>query len=416
MIPSVVAEGIPGNQPAPRKKEFWPRELVLGLLPLLIGFEMLIWIAYLPLGLRGVAVFRTLFTSGYMLRTHDARDIHDPDKLGNLSDRLVPLGLTLNQPMDHPAYEALLFAPLSLLPYRTALVAFIVLNLGVIAWCVRLLQLSLRVLSERWIFFPALLFPAFFPVTYALTRGADSILLLALLAGALAWIRTGRDLQAGVLVGLGVFKFQIVIPIALLFLLWKRWRFMLGFGISSATAALISLLLVGTQGAKQYASMLLGMSVNLRSEADAMRYSLSPKTMLNLRGLLSALFDGRLPHWWVQGLILASSLAVLLVVARCRPSLPLAIITAALVSYHLNAPDATVLLIPIGTCLCSDSVLAALAAAAALMVPVIAINPFYGFIGAIPILGLFFVYVLRKGVISVDEVASPLSPLSPLSC
>jgi len=147
MIPSVVAEGIPGNQPAPRKKEFWPRELVLGLLPLLIGFEMLIWIAYLPLGLRGVAVFRTLFTSGYMLRTHDARDIHDPDKLGNLSDRLVPLGLTLNQPMDHPAYEALLFAPLSLLPYRTALVAFIVLNLGVIAWCVRLLQPSLRVLS-----------------------------------------------------------------------------------------------------------------------------------------------------------------------------------------------------------------------------------------------------------------------------
>jgi hypothetical protein len=411
MIQSTASE-VAGNPPARRKKQFWPRELVLGLLPLLIGFEMLIWIAYLPLGLRGVAVFRTLYTSGYMVRTHNARDIHDPEKLANLSDQLVPLGLTLNQPMDHPAYEALLFAPLSLLPYSRALALFLILNLGVIAWCVKLLQPSLRVLSERWVLFPALLFPAFFPVTYSLTRGADSILLLAILAGALAWLRTGRDLPAGLMVGLGVFKFQIVIPIAVVFLLWKRRRFVLGFAISSATAGLISLLLVGMQGARQYASMLLGMSVNLRSEADAMRYSLSPKTMLNLRGLLSALLGGRIPHWWVQGLILASSFAVLLIVARCRPSLPLSIVAAALVSYHLNAPDATILLIPIGICLCSNSVPVALAATAALIVPAIAINPFYGFIGAIPILGLFFAYALRRGVISMDESVSPLSPLS----
>ena len=158
--------------------------------------------------------------------------------------------------------------------------------------------------------------------------------------------------------------------------------------------------------------MLLGMSLNLTSEADAIRYSLSPRTMLNLRGLLSALFEVRLPHWWVQGLILVSSLAVVLIVARCRPSLPLAIIAAALVSYHLNAPDATVLIIPIGICLCSNSVWAALAGAAALVVPVTAIVPNYGFIGAIPILGLFFVYVVRKGVILVEAGCTQLSPLS----
>jgi hypothetical protein len=61
-----------------------------------------------------------------------------------------------------------------------------------------------------------------------------------------------------------------------------------------------------------------------------------------------------------------------------------------------------VLIIPIGVCLCSDSVGVALAAIAALIIPVVAIIPIFGFIGAVPILGLFFVYVVRRGVLSAD--------------
>src|SRR5260370_5126039 len=58
MIQSGAAGSIQRNQPV-REKQFWPRELVLGLLPLLIGFAILVWIAYLPSGLHAVAVFRT---------------------------------------------------------------------------------------------------------------------------------------------------------------------------------------------------------------------------------------------------------------------------------------------------------------------------------------------------------------------
>jgi hypothetical protein len=346
-IQSRKAGDVPAND-APPKKQFWPRELALGLLPLLIGFELLVWTAYLPSGLHGLAVFRTLYVSGYMVRTLDARDIYDSDKLRDLSDRLVPVGQTLNQPMDHPAYEALFLAPLSLVSYPTALAAFILINLGVLGLCARLLRSSFQVLSERWEFFPSLLFPAFFPVTYALTRGADSIFLLALLAAAMVRIERREDLHAGLLLGLGVFKFQIVIPIALIFLLWKHWRLVLGFAISAASAGLVSLLMVGIQGARQYVSMLLGMSVNLTSEQEAIRYSLSPLSMLNLRGLIAALFQTRLPHWWVQGLIFLTSVVVLLIATRCRPSLPLAIIAAALVSYHLNARMAPCSLSPLG--------------------------------------------------------------------
>jgi len=401
---SKEAECIPGND-APAKKQFWPRELVLGLLPLLIGFEILLWTAYLPLGLRGMADFRTLYASGYMARMHDARDIYDSDKLLEVKEHLAPIGRTFNQPMDHPAYEVLLYAPLSFLSYRLALIAFVLFNLGGVFLCARLLQPSFQALAARWKPFPVLLFLAFFPITRAITQGQDSVLLLALLAGALFCLQKKSDWFAGLLTGLGLFKFQIVIPIALIFLMWKRWRFMSGFATSTVAVSLVSLLLVGIQGTRQYANMLLGMSLHLRSETDALRYSLSPRTMLNLRGLLSAFFVGRIPHWWLQGLIIASSLAVLLLVARRRPSLPLAIIAASLVSYHLNAQDASVLMIPIGFFLCADSAWLVLIALSALIVPVTAIWPLYGYIGAIPIVALFVSYLLKRGQFELAEAA-----------
>jgi Glycosyltransferase family 87 len=392
VIPGSVKEG---QRVAP-ERQFWPRELVLGLLPLLLGMEIFVWIGYLPMGLHGLADFRTLYASGYMARTHHAHDIYDADKLLALKEQLAPIGRTFKQPMDHPAYEALLFLPLSLFSYRAAFVIFIVFNLAVVALCVRLLEPSFGVLFERWKLFPALLFAAFFPITRTIVQGEDSILLLALLAGALVCTQKNKDVQAGLLTGLGLFKFQIVLPIALLFLLWKRWRFVFGFGISSAAAGVTTLLLVGVHGARQYASMLLGMSFRLISEADAQRYSLSPRTMVNLRGLLSAMFEGRIRHWWLQALIVVSSAAMLFLAARCRASLPLAIVAAALVSYHLNANDASVLIIPIGLCLCGNSVWAALVAVAALIVPITAILPLYAYLGAIVILALFFACSLHK--------------------
>jgi hypothetical protein len=383
------------------KKQFWPRELLLGLLPLLIGFQLLVWSSYLPAGLRGIAVFRSFYTAGYMLRTHRALEIHDHEKHLELADELVPLGPRLNQGMDHPAYEALLFAPLSLLRYKTALAIFIAFNFGMVALCVRLLRGNFYILSQRWKPFPALLFLAFFPVTYAITGGNDSLILLALLAGSLVWIQSGKELCAGLLVGLGVFKFQVVIPIALLFLLWKRWRFALGFAITSTVAMCLSFLLVGVRGAKQLATMLLGMSLNLKTSVDADRYAISPRTMLNLRGLLSAGLASYLGHWWLQGLVFAGSLVILVIVARCRPSMPLAIVAAALVSYHLNAPDAVVLIIPIGLCLCTNSVGAALAGTLALVGSVAAIAPLYGFVGAVPLLPLLFHCSRQREIVGV---------------
>ena len=83
-----------------------------------------------------------------------------------------------------------------------------------------------------WLSFLAAL--AFFPISYALMQGQDSIMLLALYCLAYVALRRGRDLQAGIWLGLGLFKFHLVLPFVLILFLRRRWRAVLGVGISGA--------------------------------------------------------------------------------------------------------------------------------------------------------------------------------------
>jgi hypothetical protein len=111
--------------------------------------------------------------------------------------------------------------------------------------------------------------------------------------------------------------------------------------------------------------------------------------MINLRGLLSAIFDGKLPHGYVQLLIVACSVIVLLAAARQRPSLPLAIAAGSLASYHFIVHDASILIVVIAAALCSGLVWNGVVAVLLLVAPLCAIIPDYGYLAAIPLLGLF---------------------------
>jgi hypothetical protein len=108
--------------------------------------------------------------------------------------------------------------------------------------------------------------------------------LLVLFVGALVSLERGHELAAGALVGLGLFKFQIVVPMALLFLAWRRWRFFAGFAFSAAAGIGSSLLLVGFGQMKVFAQSLLSMSVKLSTTGQFM-YGIRPNYMPNLRGL-----------------------------------------------------------------------------------------------------------------------------------
>jgi hypothetical protein len=375
-------------------EKFWPHDLILWVLPLILVVQVTIWSVFLPKGgLRGIVDFRQLYTGGYMVRTGHRKELCNYDAQKRFEDALVPIDIDFMMPINHLPFEELLFVPLSRFSYRTAYWVFLAFNGTLLAVCIRLLRSSMRVLSNRWRWFPALLFAAFYPISRAAVQGQDSIILLTLLAGALWSLDQGNEMTAGLLAGMGVFKFQIVIPIALLFLMWRRWRFCAGVAVSSAAAALISVWLVGLQGAGEYADTLLGMSVRLSSRADMLHYGTVPTSMFNLRGLATAILGGTLSRFSLLFVVFVCSIAVLVIAARQRVSLPLAIMAGALVSYHFLCHDASILIIPLSAALCSRSVWNGAAAALLLIIPIAAVIPQYGYVAAIPLLALFVLSV-----------------------
>ena len=297
--------------------------------------------------LQGHIDFRQLYTSGYMARTGHGRELHDFDAAEKFQN--VVVGPAVGAlPFNHLAYESLIYAPFSLLRYRAAYVAFFVANLAILAAAFLTLRPYLDPLRDVWALLPVAIFVCFLPVTLALTEGQDSIILLALMIWATCAFDRGDDLSAGAFVGLSLFKFQYGLPIALLFLVWRRWRFLAGFAATAAGVTAISLWLTGWDGFLAYLHSLTEMSSRF-SPTFGLRYGIRPDLMPNLRGFAQAVAHGATSASKVMTTI--SSAIVLIWTATRRPSLPLALLAAILVSYHHLITDTTMMILPAGLAL-----------------------------------------------------------------
>jgi len=336
---------------------YYVKGLALGIPSILLGLQISGWLFFIPVIMHGHNDFRQLYTGGYMLRLGYGRQLYDYDVQKSFEDKLVsPEQIAL--PINHLAYEELLFVPLSLLNFRAAYLAFLGINIVLLGISFRVLQPWMDNLAAVLKSLPVATFLVFIPVAVALMQGQDSVLLLALLAAAAVSLDRGKDLAAGIFVGLGVFKFQLVIPIALLFLVWRRWRFSAGFAFSSIAAGSLSLWLVGFAQIQLYIRSLHSMSIVLNSAVDQYKYAIVPSSMPNLRGLIFGLGHNQLSPSWIQAITIASSVFVLLLVAMLAPtrrptldSLLIAVTTSTVVSYHLLIHDLSILLLPLAVTL-----------------------------------------------------------------
>jgi hypothetical protein len=330
---------------------YYVRGLALGLPAILFGLQIAGWIFFLPGALHGHADFRHLYTAGWMVRSGYAHHLYDYGVQKQFQDRLVSRE-QIAMPFNHLAYEALLFVPFSLLSYRGAYLSFLFLNISVLLSICFFVTRRLANLRALWKLLPPSLFIAFLPVEAALMHGQDSVLIMALLAAAVLAMDAGRQLPAGFLVGLGLFKFQLVLPVAILFLLWKQKRFVAGFGIASVLVLALSLFLVGKSQVGAYVSLIDAMTAP-SSLLDQLKYGINPTDMPNLRGLLSGLSGGHLSPASIKIITLSIFAGLLLLVAiaspvrRGREGLCIAITAAACTSYHIYIHDLTILVIPV---------------------------------------------------------------------
>jgi hypothetical protein len=288
--------------------------------------------------------FRTQYAAGYMVRTGDAGKLYDYDETRKIQNALVSES-DKALPFIHLAYEAVLYVPFSLFKYETAYFLFFALNAALLALAFSMMRPHLSNLETLWPYLPLAIFVCFLPVTMTLVEGQNSIVLLVIMILTLVRLDEGRDLLAGLLLGLASMKFQYVIPIALLFLIWRRWRFLAGLAVSAATVLGISVWLTGVPGFFSYLPLLGNMSARF-SLQHGMHLGIRPELMPNLRGFFYALAGGATPTAAI--LTLCGSIGVLVWAATRHPSFPLALMAASLVSYHETFTDATLLLLPVG--------------------------------------------------------------------
>jgi len=246
-------------------------------------------------------------------------------------------------PFNHPPCELLLWLPLARLSFHTAFWAWRLASLLLLAIASKLLATTLCPrLGAPAIFLRAL---AFFPVPYCLWMGQDSVLLLAILA-ACAWLLARRmEWLAGAALGLGFFKPQLVLPIAAVYLLLRRWRMLRGFFCSGFAVVALSISMVGFAGMRQLMTI-------LHTGQTAPRMAVHPSMMPNLRGLLALLLAG---HSKLEAILVGVISAGLLLAAGAGmqrqqpPARAFAglVCFAILVSFHLNLHDLALLLLPI---------------------------------------------------------------------
>lgn len=259
----------------------------------------------------------------------------------------------------HPPFEAVLYLVIAWLPLLKAYRLWSLLNLLFLAVGVQLIAKRVLAPWDWRVLFAASL--TFVPLLLSLLQGQDSVLLLLVVILAFTAVREERAFAAGCWLGLGLFKFQIVLPVALVLILIserkRRSEFAKGFSFVALTLAGISAAISGWS-VFVYPRFLL----HLQTQPST---GIAPQAMANFRGLAYLLFYRA--HSWALGLMLTLSAGGLVKTLNVWRHAQVAspantsgsthyehdfafantVLFALLASYYLNPHDLSLLLLPI---------------------------------------------------------------------
>jgi hypothetical protein len=312
-------------QEKPRELHYLAKAFLMAIPAISIGVQISTWIIFALSEYKNRVDFFAYYEAGYLLRTGQvSRFYHhiQPPSFGFI----------------HPAYEALLFVPLSFFAPRIAYLVWVVVGLAIICLIPRILRNELDYLKSFSPIMPWALTLAFFPISYAIAQGQDSLLLALLVVLAFKQVKCRKDFYAGMLLGLGIFRFQILVPMAIMFLFWKAWKLLGGMFISAAGSLCASLAITGISGQMQYFKL-------LRLLAEPSNQNV--QQMTNLRSFL-AICGMTSSH-----AILTISAVVLIALAwvarksALAYSFLFAVAAGCLLSYHLFLHDFSLLLLPL---------------------------------------------------------------------
>ena len=298
--------------------------------------------------------FAEFYAGGLIIYQGNASRLYDLDTQARVERQFLNGERALINP--HPPFESLLFAGLARLSYRKAYLLWGAIN----AFFWLLFQQLLRPYAPvaRWPFRYFMLCAIFFPLWVALMRGQTSVLLLLAFTLTYVCVKRGRDLLAGVFLGLGLVKFAIVMPFACICFVRGKWKMLAGLATAASVLGLLSLATVGAEGLRSYLRLL---GAILRRPGDpAYGESFRAWGMPTVGGIFATLLTGRVTATHLAALTAVASASLLLFTAwRWRKqdrnggekSLPLMFAAALVVSQvtapHLYVHDLTLTLLAV---------------------------------------------------------------------
>lgn len=318
---------------------------VVALLLLQIGF---LW-GGMARSLHGSTDFRAFYATGRLVAVYHGHDIYNLARQADAQHSWISRN-DQTLPFLYPAFAALLFAPFGWLSFKAAFLAFAAINILILVLITRWVakELGVQTPGASWPAY-ALTFGAI-STAMTLLQGQITCLLLAIFVGGLILARRRRETLAGIVLSLLLVKFQLAIPIALLLCAWRRWNLVRGMLGGAVVLGLTSVMVAGLAGTMEYVRMMSGLTQATAVDPVAAKamYGMFPSDMPNIHGVAYVLARGS--HVSLLITILISGALIAWAAMRDR-GLPAALCVAMLVSYHFQAYDMTLLVIPFSVAL-----------------------------------------------------------------
>jgi hypothetical protein len=284
--------------------------------------------------------FLYFYTMGQLANDHHGEYLYDMNAQAVQISRSEPAVAGMSYVSLYGPQVALFFAPLALLPYASALALWLLLNVLIYAFCCYAIWKTCSNLQgERWtVLVLAIAFPGFF---HLLAWGQTSGMALLFFTFAYLALRANNPWAAGFAIGCLIFKPQLGLAAAVIFLYAQQWRVVFGALCGAALQLTAGWLYFGASAMRDYARALWHVSEVFSSLEPR------PYQMHSLRSLWDWLLPW--PHFAVA-LYALSAIGVLAIATRCwKSSLPLGVrfsallIATVLVSPHLTVYDLVIL-------------------------------------------------------------------------
>ncbi len=199
--------------------------------------------------------FLHLYTLGSLAIAHRGADLYDINAQAALAAQRVPEAAGIRYLPLYPPQVSIFFAPLAYLSYGWALVLWWMCNAGVYGICCYSVWRACPNLREHGLTV-AILAAGFPPFFHLIAWGQTSAVALACFTLTFFLLRSRREFLAGLVLGCLIFKPQLGVAAAVVFVSLGAWKTLVGAALSAAAQLSVGILYYGIAPFRQWVHIL----------------------------------------------------------------------------------------------------------------------------------------------------------------